>query len=36
MTPVPFAQESGLGKAHRLFPVGLQTIIDNLNVALAA
>ena len=32
----PFAQEGGLGKAHRLFPEGLQTIIDNLNIALVA
>jgi hypothetical protein len=28
--------ESGLSKAHRLSPEGLQTIIDNLNVALVA
>jgi type I restriction enzyme R subunit len=32
----PFAQEGGLGNAYRLFPDGLQTIIENLNVALAA
>ncbi|MFY4727570.1 type I restriction-modification enzyme R subunit C-terminal domain-containing protein, partial [Nitrospira sp. BLG_2] len=32
----PFAQEGGLGKAHRLFPDGLQTIIEALNVALVA
>jgi len=32
----PFSQAGGLGKAHRLFPEGLQTIIDNLNVALVA
>ncbi|ALA58303.1 type I restriction-modification enzyme R subunit C-terminal domain-containing protein [Nitrospira moscoviensis] len=32
----PFAQEGGLGKAHRLFPEGLQPIIDALNVALVA
>jgi type I restriction enzyme R subunit len=32
----PFSQVGGLGKAHRLFPEGLQTIIDNLNVALVA
>ncbi len=30
----PFAQEGGLGKVNRLFPEGLQTIIDSLNVAL--
>lgn len=30
----PFSQAGGLGKAHRLFPEGLQMIIDNLNVAL--
>ncbi|MBA5866940.1 MAG: DEAD/DEAH box helicase [Nitrospira sp. CR1.3] len=32
----PFAQEGGLGKAHRLFQGDLQTIIENLNVALVA
>jgi type I restriction enzyme R subunit len=32
----PFSQAGGLGKAHRLFPEGLQTIIENLNVALVA
>jgi type I restriction enzyme R subunit len=32
----PFAQAGGLGKAHRLFPEGLQTIMENLNVALVA
>jgi type I restriction enzyme R subunit len=32
----PFAQEGGLGKTYRLFPDGLQTIIENLNVALVA
>jgi hypothetical protein len=32
----PFAQEGGLGKVHQLFPDGLQTIIDRLNVALVA
>ncbi|MEK7761537.1 MAG: type I restriction-modification enzyme R subunit C-terminal domain-containing protein, partial [Nitrospirota bacterium] len=32
----PFAQEGGLGKVHQLFPEGLQTIIDRLNVALVA
>lgn len=32
----PFAQEGGLGKAHRLFPNSLQTIIEDLNVALVA
>jgi type I restriction enzyme, R subunit len=32
----PFAQEGGLGKVHQLFPEGLQTIIDTLNVALVA
>ncbi|WP_447979245.1 type I restriction endonuclease subunit R [Candidatus Nitrospira bockiana] len=32
----PFAQEGGLGKAHRLFPEGLQTIIEAMNVALVA
>ena len=32
----PFAQEGGLGKVHRLFPEGLQTIIETLNVALVA
>ncbi|MBI5314721.1 MAG: DEAD/DEAH box helicase family protein [Nitrospirae bacterium] len=33
---VPFAQEGGLGKVHQLFPEGLQTIIETLNVALVA
>jgi type I restriction enzyme R subunit len=32
----PFAQEGGLGKVHRLFPEGLQTIIEALNMALVA
>jgi type I restriction enzyme R subunit len=32
----PFSQAGGLGRAHRLFPDGLQTIIENLNVALVA
>ena len=32
----PFAQEGGLGKVHRLFPDGLQTIIETLNVGLVA
>ncbi len=32
----PFAQEGGLGKVHQLFPEGLQTIIDTLNMALVA
>ena len=32
----PFAQEGGLGKVHRLFPEGLQHIIEALNVALVA
>ena len=32
----PFAQEGGLGKVHRLFPDGLQTIIETLNAALVA
>jgi type I restriction enzyme R subunit len=32
----PFAQEGGLGKVHQLFPEGLQTIIETLNVALVA
>ena len=32
----PFAQEGGLGKAHRLFQEDLQTIIENLNVSLVA
>ncbi len=32
----PFAQEGGLGKVHQLFPEGLQTIIEALNVALVA
>lgn len=32
----PFAQEGGLGRAHRLFPDVLQTIIEDLNVALVA
>ncbi|MEP6636137.1 MAG: type I restriction-modification enzyme R subunit C-terminal domain-containing protein, partial [Acidobacteriota bacterium] len=32
----PFAQEGGLGKVHRLFPDGLQTIIETLNEALVA
>lgn len=33
---VPFAQEGGLGKVHQLFPEGLQTIIEALNMALVA
>ncbi len=32
----PFSQAGGLGKAYRLFPEGLQTIIESLNVALVA
>jgi type I restriction enzyme R subunit len=32
----PFAQEGGLGKVHRLFPEGLDPIMDSLNVALVA
>ena len=32
----PFAQNGGLGRVHRLFPDGLQTIIETLNVALVA
>jgi type I restriction enzyme R subunit len=32
----PFSQAGGLGRAHRLFPEGLQTIIESLNVALVA
>jgi len=32
----PFAQEGGLGKVHQLFPEGLQTIIEALNMALVA
>ena len=32
----PFAQEVGLGRAHRLFPEGLQPIIRHLNMALVA
>ncbi|MDE3040080.1 MAG: DEAD/DEAH box helicase family protein [Nitrospirota bacterium] len=32
----PFTQEGGLGKVHQLFPEGLQTIIETLNVALVA
>jgi type I restriction enzyme R subunit len=32
----PFSQAGGLGKAHRLFPEVLQTIIESLNVALVA
>ena len=32
----PFAQEGGLGRVHRLFPDGLHTIIETLNVALVA
>ena len=32
----PFAQEGGLGKVHLLFPEGLQTIIEALNMALVA
>lgn len=32
----PFAREGGLGKAHRLFPDSLQTIMESLNVALVA
>lgn len=32
----PFAQEGGLGKVDRLFPESLQTIMEQLNVALVA
>jgi type I restriction enzyme R subunit len=32
----PFSQAGGLGRAHRLFPEGLQTIIESLNMALVA
>jgi type I restriction enzyme R subunit len=32
----PFAQEGGLGRVHQLFPEGLQTIIEALNMALVA
>jgi len=32
----PFAQKGGLGKVHQLFPEGLQTIIEALNMALVA
>ncbi len=32
----PFSQAGGLGKAHRLFPEGLQTIIENLSECLVA
>ncbi|MGE3977126.1 MAG: type I restriction-modification enzyme R subunit C-terminal domain-containing protein [Nitrospira sp.] len=32
----PFNREGGLGKAHRLFPEGLQPIMEALNVALVA
>ncbi len=32
----PFAQEGGLGRIHQLFPEGLQTIIEAMNVALVA
>jgi type I restriction enzyme R subunit len=32
----PFSQAGGLGKVHRLFPEGLHTIIESLNVALVA
>ena len=32
----PFAQEGGLGKVHQLFPEGLQTIMEALNMALVA
>ena len=32
----PFAQEGGLGRIHQLFPEGLQTIIEALNMALVA
>ena len=32
----PFSQAGGLGKAYRLFPDGLQTIIESLNMALVA
>ncbi|MDE3241443.1 MAG: DEAD/DEAH box helicase family protein [Nitrospirota bacterium] len=32
----PFNREGGLGKVHRLFPEGLQPIIEALNVALVA
>jgi len=31
-----FAQEGGLGKVHQLFGVELNTIIEELNGALAA
>ena len=29
----PFAQEGGLGRIHQLFPEGLQTIIETMNMA---
>ena len=32
----PFAQEGGLGKVHQLFGNELNSIIDELNGALAA
>ena len=32
----PFSQAGGLGKAYRLFPDGLQTIMESLNMALVA
>jgi type I restriction enzyme R subunit len=32
----PFAQKGGLGRVHQLFPEGLQTIIETLNMALVA
>lgn len=32
----PFAQEGGLGKVHRLFGAELNSLIEELNGALAA
>lgn len=32
----PFAQRGGLGRAHQLFGEQLPTLLDELNVALAA
>jgi type I restriction enzyme R subunit len=32
----PFAQDGGLGRVHQLFPEGLLTIIETLNMALVA
>jgi type I restriction enzyme R subunit len=32
----PFAQEGGLGKAHKIFGGDLNAVIEDLNVSLAA